>query len=84
LRITRNRVRPQANPARPLPAAVRLDHGSRTRFLRKTCGNFRAAVNAQADEMSGVVASAQSIFGHIGHCDSLIFRRSVLARHGWD
>ena len=69
---------------RVYPGTVRLDHGSRTRFLRKACGNFRVAADAQIDEIAGVVASASSIFGHIGHCDSLMFRRSVLARHGLD
>ncbi len=69
---------------RVYPGTVRLDHGSRTRFLRKVRGNFLAAANAMDDEMAAVVASAQSIFGHIGHCNSLMFRRSVLARHGRD
>ncbi len=66
------------------PGTVRLDHGSRTRFLRKARGNFLAAANATDDEMVGVVASAQSIFGHVRHCSSLMFRRSLLARHGRD
>ncbi len=69
---------------RVYPGTVRLDHGSRTRFLRKVRGNFLAAANAMDDEMAGIVASAQSILGHIGHCNSLMFRRSVLARHGRD
>ena len=69
---------------RVYPGTVRLDHGSRTRFLRRVRGNFVAAANAMDDEMAAVVASAQSIFGHIAHCDSLMFRRSVLARHGRD
>ena len=69
---------------RVYPGTVRLDHGSRMRFLRKACGNFRVALNASLGDMAGVVSSAQSIFGHIAHCDSLMFRRSVLARHGLD
>jgi len=69
---------------RVYPGTVRLDQGSRIRFIRKACGNFRAAANVSHDEMESLVASASSIFGHVRHCDSLMFRRSLLARHGRD
>lgn len=68
---------------RVYPGLIRLDHDSRTRFLRKMVTNMKLAEeSASSDEH--VVASAASLCGHVVHCDSRHFRQSIICGHVGD
>lgn len=58
---------------------IRLDHEAKTRFIRKMRANQVFMEKAETvNDDDRVCASAASLCGHVGHCDSLGFRKSVL------
>jgi retron-type reverse transcriptase len=67
---------------RVFPGTIRLDHQSKTRFIRNlnACCT-RAEAGLLSDEAE--VARATSLCGHVGHANTLHLRRSVLQDGPW-